>query len=1225
MADKIKETESLTKAVEKLNKTLENTEKVNDKIFKDYEKKAKKATKNTDDLSDSFKTFRKVMEGTSTKGLAVAMDDMPKYIKGVTKMTSSFADYTKEVGKTKDMFETMGISFNKTMRDLESKSSGVSKAMNMLVSRANKLASVKDSLVAVPKQLKEIQDSMRDTPEIKIASMEKLTEMVDGLKNKISDVDFKDIQGKMEKLGKGENVDGLVDKIQTKLGKIKVKPVDVGGEDAAKKAVSDIGAELNKLADLSPGDDLINGFLSSLGELSKDTTFSKITGKYKTEIEEFESLLSKPGVTYEEVSKSMIDLNGKLSASMSDYFDSFETKASFFEKQMVDIKKSQEELSDNFRDGYKLTFFTDEAVATFEGVMAQMSAEAYAIQANNIIPDEQLMKTKEMQEGLRKLTELNEKNRKIQDKLSASEGERKEVIDEIKKEQKESAKAIKAQVKHMKDLERLSSDYAKHLGEASESGFGQKQADGLSNKLFGISGSLKKMGADAGEGSKLGKGLSFLGDKAGKFGGSLRKLAFPVAVISGAISLGKLLLQLEARYAALSQEAVDTGALIGKSSADVGNAMDAMNIKATNLSGLYEAAKGGREFALSRKEIMGVASSLDQAGLASRNLEGQMKNVKTTAEGAGNEFLGAANVVTKFSHNLGLSKGVVAGMMGEMAFEFDSTMGTMNETFVDLTAAMDQSGMSSNRFFATVQSATAGLSFYEEQLSATAKMVAHLGKNTGLTDAEVAKVAKTVTEFGRNTDQAIKAFAIVQQTDPEAFGKMAEMAQKSIDDITVKMEKETDPKELKKLKAQRENALLMKEALDGKNITEAGTLLKYASADLQANVVGGLADFADKASKGMGIFEKEKMYDAMGIGELQRAAQARGESLGDSLKNQESISGDSAAQDDKAFNIDQKVGNARNKLIEGVQTRLTLGFGSVVTTLMMILAALTGGALFSKSIGKIFGKGGPGGGRGSGKFLDKAKGFFSKGKGGQAINYATGMPVKKPGMISKLAGKGKDVATTAAGFVSGKAASVTEGMAKAGSGVKTAIKGSKAVKAVSGAGRALKAGAKMLKLGRAIPILGSLIGAGFVAKEVWNIGEKMISGKNVSSGDMARLGMSALSMVPVVGTAATFADIGMDAAGGYDALSKATASTGTKTLTAGMSGRGIPKPGEALTGVAAGAGAVGAFGKTTPTLASAEGGRNVNNTNIFHINGGNPDEVKRIVLDTLVRHERQTS
>jgi len=987
MANNLKDANSLTEALEKLNKTLDNTEKVNNKIFNNYDKRVRKATKQTDEMTDSYKTFRKILEGTSNKGIADAMSDMPKYIQGVTKMTSSFKSYAKEVDHTGKMFKTMGISFNKTFKDLEVRSSGVSKSMSTLVTKANKLATVKDSLMDVPKQLKLIQDSMEATPEIKVSSIENLSEKIDGLKDNISDVDFKNLQGQMEKIEKGGDAEAIYANIQKKLSQIKVKPVKVGGEEEAKRAVEAVGAEVNKLSSLSPGDELINNFLGNINELRKDDSFSKVTGQYKTEIEEFEKLIAKPGVTYQEVSESMMNLNEKLSGSMSGYFDNFDKKASHFEKQMQEIKESQQELSDSFKDGHALTVNTGDALASFDDMLNHMETQAYLLQANNIIPDEQLLKSKEMQDGIRKLASLQEENLKIQNNLSASEEDREGTLEDIQKEQKKNKKAIQEQVKHMKELESVSQDYAKHMGEASEKGFGQKKAEGFSNKLFGISGSLKKMGADMGEGSPMGKGLNLLGKSAGRFGGALRKLAFPIAVITSAISLGKLLLQLEARYAAMSQEAVDSGAMIGKSAADVGKAMDDMNIKATNLSGLYEAASGGREFALSRKEIMGVSAALNDAGLASRNLEGQMKNVKTTAEGAGNEFLGAANVVTKFSHNLGLSKGAVAGMMGDMAFEFDSTMGTMSETFVDLTAAMSQSGMSSNRFFATIQSATAGLSFYEEQLASTANMVAHLGKNTGLTDAEIGKVAKTVTEFASNTDQAIKAFAVVAATDPEAFGEMAAMAQKSIDDITVKMEKTSDPKELKKLKAQKENALLMKDALDNKNIAEAGTLLKYASADLQANVVGGLADFADKATSGMGIFEKEKMYDAMGIGEMQKMAQARGDNLADSLKDQEKISGSSKAQDDKAFNIDQKTGNARNKLIEGVQTRLTIGFGSVVTTLLLILTAISAGSLF----------GGKGGGlaglfkKGGGGMVDMIKNTGKMGVGSAASSVGTAL------------------------------------------------------------------------------------------------------------------------------------------------------------------------------------------------------------------------------------------
>jgi len=1204
--NKLKETESLTKAVEKLNKTLSNTDRVNNKIFNNYEKKIKKSTRHTDSLTESFKTFRKVMEGTSTKGLATSLDELPKYIKGVTKMTSSFSSYTKEVGKTKDMFNTMGISFNKTMKDLENRSSSVSKSMNMLVSRANKLASAKDALLAVPKQLKEIQDSMKKTPEIKLGSMKKLTSMVEGLKTKVSAVDFKDIQGKIEKIGKGDGAEGLVKNIQEKLSKLKVEPLIIGGEAAAKKAVSNVSAELNKLSDLSPGDELINTFLGNLQELSKDDTFSKITGKYKEDINSFEKLLAKPGVTYAEVTDSMVKLNDKLSESMSSYFDNFDKKASFFEKKMIDLKKHQEELSDKFREGYKLTFFTDEAISQFQGALTQMASEAYSLQANNIIPDEQIIKSKEMLAGLRKLTELNEENAKIQSEIAADESDRKDTLENLLKDQRKNEKAIKSQVKHMKNLEKLSFDYAKHVGDAAESGLGQKKADELSNKLFGLSGTLKRLGTDMGPDSKIGKGLAGLGKSAGRFGVKLRALSFPIAVITAAISLGKVLLNLESKYASLSQEAVSTGALMGKSSAEVGASIDALNIKATNLAGLYAAASGKREFALSRKEIMGVVSSLDEAGLAARNIEKQMKGVKTTAAAAGNEFLGAANIVTIFSHNLGISKGAVANLMGEMAYEFNSTMGSLKDSFRDITASVKESGMSTNRFLATVQTATAGLSFYEDQVKSTAQMVAHLGKNTNLTGADISKVAKTVSEFANDTDKAIKAFAMVK-ADPNALKDMASMAKDSIEAITVKMSKTTDPKELANLKAQKENTVLMQKALETGEIGEAGTLMKYMGADLQASLLGGVDQFVTKATEGMGKMEQEKMAERAGIGEMRKLATARGMSLEKYLKEISKTTGDSTEQDNKAFNIDKKVGDSRNKLIESIQTRLTLGFGAVVPILLGILAAVSGGALMS-GFSKFFKGGGPGGGKGSETILGKAKGLFSKGTPG--LIDAAGTSLKKPGMIGQALGKTKEMAGAATGFISKKAAPAMGVLGKAGG--------------------ALKGAGKLLKLGRAIPILGTLVGAGFVANDIMGIMKKMITGEGVTSGDVAKLGMNALSMVPVVGIPAIGADIAMEATGGYDALSKATAGIGKPKLNAsntidpsGITGREIPKPGDRLVG---NAGIVNNLTKRqSTTLASTSSTKNINNTNNFHINGDNPGEMKKIILDTLIQYERQTS
>ena len=106
MVDSNKKMDEVNKSLKAINDQLKNTSKLEKQVLTDIEKRAKKATKATDDLGDSFKTFSKVLEGVSAQGLADTLKDMPNYIKGVSKLSTSFSKFTEEASSTNEMFKT---------------------------------------------------------------------------------------------------------------------------------------------------------------------------------------------------------------------------------------------------------------------------------------------------------------------------------------------------------------------------------------------------------------------------------------------------------------------------------------------------------------------------------------------------------------------------------------------------------------------------------------------------------------------------------------------------------------------------------------------------------------------------------------------------------------------------------------------------------------------------------------------------------------------------------------------------------------------------------------------------------------------------------------------------------------------------------------------------------------------------------------------------------------
>ena len=134
------------------------------------------------------------------------------------------------------------------------------------------------------------------------------------------------------------------------------------------------------------------------------------------------------------------------------------------------------------------------------------------------------------------------------------------------------------------------------------------------------------------------------------------------------------------------------------------------------------------------------------------------------------------------------------------------------------------------------------------------------------------------------------------------------------------------------------------------------------------------------------------------------------------------------------------------------------------------------------------------------------------------------------GLTDKLGGAGTpgeiagDVVAT--GIAGG--AALAGGRAVVKGGEKAAAAGGKIL------GKAMpktmaKMAPKFAKMSKAIPILGTLTSAAFAAKDTYDIYQKWKSGKPVSNKEWAILSADLVSMVPVVGTGATIASIGLEA------------------------------------------------------------------------------------------------
>jgi len=1179
MADK---TETFIK---KAKSQMDDTKKAADAVYTKYNKEVKKANKGTNDLAESFKVFRKVMDGISTKGFSETLNEMPNYVKGVSKLSAAFQGYNKEVDRTSKMLKYMGISYNKTMKELENKSSGAAKSMSDLVTRANKLASLKDSLLVIPKRLKDMKGAMGDVAKVDTKDVDQLQKMLKEVRANMSKVDFEDLKGKIKKLGTDVDTDDLAKSIQESLSDIDIISNIEGGPEAAKKLIESISSEVDKIKNLKPGDVLITDFIASLKTLKDDDSMSSVIAGHKKSIEELEKGLATPGVTYEETAEKIIDLNKKISDSIDSSMSDFGSQASKFSEEVNNLKKDQEALSDKIQEGYDLTINTESAVADIGDVLSHLKASAFSIQARGIIPNEELMKTKELQDGYRLICELNEENKSIQQDLLDGKVKSKEELDDLVDKQKDNTAEIRKQVKAMGNLSDGAANYADNLDRGSKKGFGEQKAEGMSNELFKMSGFLKKAAGSAGS---FGGKLDWLAGKAEGLGGKLGAIAFPIGIVAGAITVTKALLKLESQFHALNKEIMNTGAMANVSAENATSSFRDLNLKMTNTSNLAKAAFGGNEFALGREDIIGMTAALREGGVAIYDLKKRMKGVHTTAGGVKNEFAGAAGMVATFSTEMGIAPGIIAQSIGEMTYDYNENLKGIQDTYSEISAASKNSGMSQTRFLAAVQTSTAGLSIYEDQVAAVAKIIGSLGKDEAITGKAAETLAKNMTEFSTDATKVALGFTQMGPAQKTAM-KDAVAADLAITQAKISNGEKLTKEEENKFKMRKE---WLKKASSGDWGINQAAQVEMLGGGAQAEVYAASFDALIKAADG-NYFAMKEMAGEFGLSKeaVTQAYKSTGGDVGkitDHLRSAGKAAtkqqGDIGKQTKNSLDKFNKSNDPRNKLLDSLWKTL-LAYAGAAIPLLMTIAAGTGGLGALKGMKGLFGKGAS---KGISSAVGVAKTAFQTGgvKGLLGAGARGGLNVAKILGTTLLKVLGPLAAVAAAGFAGFK---IGEWMMNTELGQAFSDKGSDVIKGISDWLGFTKSDDEAMAEGEAR------------AKK----GIDLRRGKELITANAERSGK------------------GMEEFKSYDELRAFRKKTIAAKKLAAMPGQiqgGAVIPGGAPiqnlqdTVLAKG-------GANAATITNTDGSSKVTNTNHFNINGGNPQEVERVIMKTLVSHE----
>jgi methyl-accepting chemotaxis protein len=822
-------------------------------------------------------------------------------------------------------------------------------------------------------------------------------------------------------------------------------------------------------------------------------------------------------------------------------------------KQYDEITKQTQLAKKEIEEALVIQANTDQVHKSINAIKDYVKSGTFELGGAGLFPDKAVENADNLEKIQKRLPlyekALAENVEKISNLTEDEVGKRKK-LEEINK--KITAK-IREQAKHAEELTEQTDKYLRIGEQIKKNPFGSDKVEKMEEGLFKAHFRLKEL---SNRGGKFSGVLGKVSEAAGTLGTKIKGIAFPVAVLSQVMSLGKYLLDIQSKFSGIAREIEGTGAFaIG--GPDLDKNLSEAEGKMRNISGLMSRRFGGDAFALGREEIQGMVGAMDQAGMKASKMKDIFKDVNTTTAAQGNEFLKAADMAHVFAGAMGTSRQEVAGMMGDMFFNYTQNGKAIQESFAQIAAASQDSSIGTNRFLGMVQTATAGMSLYERQVADTAIALKNMTEASKFTGKEAETAARSASEFAQDTHKVIGAFALMEQQAPGTLDKIASSVQDEINVLEDRKKKgeELSIQEEQQLKNMKEFTKAMSEG----NIADAGALLKQVNPEAQMKVVGNLIKQIDKMSGGS-AFKKEELMGSIGMGkEMAVLSQKMGDRLSDGLMGEiergNNLVDKQTKDQDKR---DDKTGDLNNKIISSLGEGLGSTVNTISNTLLAILSIIGGSQILK--IGKsITGMMGGGGG-----------GLISKAKSALGVGADVAEAGAKTGKMGKLGKMGSDLA--------GKI-----GKTKIGGGV-------------------LKGASKILKMGKAIPVLGSLVAAGFAAKDVWKIGEGLVEGKGVDKGALASLGMNALSMVPVVGTAAAIADVGLSASGVYDKLS--AESVGSNNLKPSMPESPV------ITSRAA--------GSSSNMVASNVGGGSNGTVNIS-INGGDIQKVRAVVQQEVTK------
>jgi ribosomal protein L16/L10AE len=374
-----------------------------------------------------------------------------------------------------------------------------------------------------------------------------------------------------------------------------------------------------------------------------------------------------------------------------------------------------------------------------------------------------------------------------------------------------------------------------------------RDRDKLSDDLPGMGGRYGK--AAQGAGNKVGALGDIIGGKAGGMlkgaGGVIGKAGPYLAVASAALELAKAMHQVHRFVTELNKSMLQTVSWVDITGAGFANVTDGVSAMRHEFMANVSA---NAKWRMTAQEGYEAINGFTQAGL---NLDRMLRATGGSADDAGTSFRKFSDLAMTYSTAFGVSVGEIGKVSTDMMIDLNYNLQQTKDAFSTIRKGAIESGVSANRFFATVQSVNSQLDLMNAHLKTQTNVLSDIISKSALGAKDAADQAGKL--MGKlDFDQAAKSLAYL---GPQA----ADMFRASYEDLVSYMQSEEfqllDPKQQARIKMQ---AAELKDALENP-IAEGADYLASGLASETDLMAVRLATVAEKMGKTIDTFRPEDL------------------------------------------------------------------------------------------------------------------------------------------------------------------------------------------------------------------------------------------------------------------------------------------------------------------------------------------------------------------------------